>query len=652
MKRKHRFKKKSFKFHGVKPSKKEIVEGEMQLRGRFGFVLSEVPGTPDVYVTGPSLSQAMHGDRVQVRIIPGRRREGVILKVVKRARSTAVGILRMHDGLPVIIPDDESLSPVRVFNFKADRVKEGQAVVVRITKWPHKEQFAGGEIIEVLGAPDSLGVDLRMILRREELSDAFPQDVLQEADSTPKEVLAEHWQGRKTFFHLPVFTIDGPDAKDFDDAISLETLPSGNVLLGVHIADVSEYVKIGSKLDTEAAERATSIYPPGSVVPMLPPALSENICSLRPNVERLTMSCIMEIDPRGEVKKCEIVNGVIKSARRFTYGAAQDVLDKKNERDPVEQTLIEMSRLSRLLRKIRFKRGAIDFDMPETKVVLNERGRPVDIVVVDRLKSHKLIEEFMILANEAVARHVLDHQRKGIYRVHGKPDKEKLKKASETFSVYDVAVPRGFTDGVEHALSEALRNLNGKPFKNVLSRLILRTLKQAVYSVKHEGHYGLASTAYTHFTSPIRRYPDLCIHRILKDMIRSEDNRQFKVWEGTLHQIALHSSKRERQAQSAESEYTKLKKVQFMKDKEGDVFKGIISSVVSFGFFVELIDYQVEGLVHMEGLEDDYYIFDEKRLSLVGRRTHRKFRTGQTVTVQLAHANVAKRQLDFQLIRS
>lgn len=630
------------------------MEGRLQLKGGFGFVLSENPEKPDVYVTGPSLLQAMDGDRVLARIIPGRRREGVLVKVVQRARSTAVGVLQKLKGRLVVLPEETTASPIYVLSHNNLSAQEGQLVVLRMTQWPHAQQQAGGILQEVLGWPKDAGADVRALLRKREISETFPPDVLSESASMPHSVKPSTWERRKTFFHTPVFTIDGEDAKDFDDALSLEKGPSGLWRVGVHIADVAEYVSLGSVLDKEAAARGTSVYPVGEVIPMLPKNLSENLCSLKPNVERLTLSCLMEMDRQGTIKNYEIVESVIRSARRFTYEEVQQILDQPIlGKDTIGQTLQELNSLAKTLRANRFRRGALDLEFPESKVILDPFGKPVDIVRVEPLDSHKLIEEFMLLANETVATHLTRNHLPGLYRIHEKPDKTKLHKLVGVLKIFGIPIPASFAEGSHKVLGEVLRSLKGKPHQHVLGRLILRTLKQAIYSEKNVGHYGLASDCYTHFTSPIRRYPDLCVHRILKGWLhgRISSQQTLKTWTQTLPQVARHSSVRERLAQETEWDILDLKKAQYMKERLGETFSAIISSVTSFGFFVELTEVQVEGLVHVESLKDDAYTFDETRLTLYGRRTHKSFRPGQSVTVLLANVNETKRQLDFQLVR-
>lgn len=626
------------------------VQGVLQLRGRFGFVISEEPGKPDIYVAGPSLHQAMDGDRVQVSLIPGHRREGKIISVVTRARKTAVGILRKLKDEFYIVPEDDSLAPVRVIDFSGLTMQLGQAGVIRITYWPEGFKRAGGVLIEVLGWPEEDGVDLKMILHKAEFNERFPMEALREAAALSEDIPEHIRKKRKSFFHLPVFTIDGFDSMDFDDAVSIEKLSSGSMRLGVHIADVAEYVVLGSSLDTEAALRATSIYPPGKVVPMLPGALSENICSLLPERERLALSCVMDIDSHGEVKNYEIVESIIKSTKRFTYEEFNMLLAGPPLNDSLGQAVYTMGILAKKLQGRRFKRGALDFDFPESKVILDNKGKPVNIVKVKRLESHRLIEEFMLLANETVARHLERCNLAALYRIHEKPNKEKLIKLTETLQAFGIPVPHAFIEGSYKALGKVLTSVQGKPYQNLIDRQILRTLSLAVYATVNKGHFGLAADCYTHFTSPIRRYPDLCVHRSLKAHIKGDSSSAMSVWKKTFPQIALHSSNQERLAQSVEWEYVKLKKVQFMKDKQGGIFKGVISSVVSFGFFVELIEYQVEGLVHVETLEDDYYMFDEARLLLRGRKNKKIFHPGQEVKVLLVCANETKRQLDFQHI--
>ncbi|MBI4063958.1 MAG: ribonuclease R [Elusimicrobia bacterium] len=631
----------------------KTIEGQLVLKGKFGFVLSEKTGVPDIYVQGDTLRLAMGGDRVAVKLSSSSdpsRPEGEIVRVVSRARSSVVGVFRKIRKAFLIEPENGG-EPVRILDFKGAHPQEGDLAVVKITQWPTPDSWAGGELLEVLGSGAGPGMELKAILRKFELPDAFPAAVQAQAKSFAEEVPESAWQGRETFFHIPVFTIDGADAKDFDDAVSLEDLADGGWRLGVHIADVAQYVSEGSDLDIEAYRRGTSIYFVDKVVPMLPTPLSDNLCSLRPDVARLTLSCVMDINPQGRVVNHRIVESAIRSAKRFTYENVELILkgeDGANAPAPVTDAVKKMGRLARLLREMRFKRGSLDFDFPEAYIVTDAADHPVDVRRRERLESHRLIEEFMLLANETVATEMRKFP--FLYRVHERPDAFKMGKLEDMLKALGVAVPPGFHQGRPLVLQSVLESVKGKPIEGAIQMMILRSLKQAVYSSKNEGHYGLASACYTHFTSPIRRYPDLIVHRIIKERLRQHLSAQRQeYWKTALADIGLLSSQRERTAVDAEREYMDLKKVQVMEKHLGESFDGVVSSVTSFGLFVELNDIFVEGLVHVSNLRDDYYVYDEARSTLRGRRTGRLLSMGQRVRVRLAAANTVKRQLDFEL---
>jgi ribonuclease R len=630
----------------------ETVEGKLSLKGKFGFVISEKPGVPDTYIQGPTLRLAMNGDRVAARSTSssGNRPEGEIVSVVQRARANVVGVFRKTAQGGVLAPEDGSEN-VRLLDMKGLAPQEGDLVVAKITRWPTMESQAGGALIEVLGPRTSPEVDLRALLHKYELPETFSPIVQSESESFGRQVPEEALRGRETFFHIPVFTIDGADAKDFDDAVSLEARPDGGRRLGVHIADVSHYVTEGRALDEEAYLRGTSVYLMGTVVPMLPFPLSDGLCSLRADVVRLTLSCLMELDGQGRVVSQKIVESAIRSAKRFTYEEVEEIL--KGGTSPstpadVAETVKSMGKLARQLRTIRFKRGSLDFDFPESRLIEDAAGRPVDVVRKERLESHRLIEEFMLLANETVATAM--SKVPFLYRVHERPDDAKMEKLEQMLKTAGVAVPHGFREGRPMALQGVLESVKQSPVEPMIHMMVLRSLKQAVYSPNNEGHFGLASACYTHFTSPIRRYPDLIVHRIVKEhRHRALTPERQEHWKKYLPPAALWTSQRERVASDAERELLDLKKVQVMEKRIGESFDGVVSSVTSFGFFVQLDEVFVEGLVHISNLRDDYYIYDEIRSTLRGRRTGRVLRMGQKVRVKLAAANTAKRQLDFEL---
>jgi ribonuclease R len=629
-----------------------VVEGVLQRKPRFGFVLSETPGRPDLFVAGPSLNLAMNGDRVRARVTrAGGRPEGEILLVLERAHSTVVGTYQPARGAgrPLLRPEDNG-APVEVTDLNGLAPAADDLCVVKITRWPAAGAAPAGTLLEILGRRDDPAADLKFLLRKHGIADVFPSEVEREAASFGDDVPPDAWAGRRSFFDVPVFTIDGADAKDFDDAVSLEKRPQG-WRLGVHIADVAHYVREGGPLDEEARRRSTSVYLSGAVVPMLPFPLSDNLCSLRPHVPRLTLTCLMDLDEQGRVVHHELHESVIRSARRFTYEEVEALLQGHAAIDasgPVRGAVLEMGRLARTLRERRAARGSLDFDFPEPYIVVDDRGWPVDARRRERGESHRLIEEFMLLANETVAQSMSSAP--FLYRVHEKPDPAKMEALEKTLRAVGVVVPTGLHDGKPDALQKVLAMVKGKPVEPVVNMMILRSLKQAVYAPKNAGHFGLASRAYTHFTSPIRRYPDLLVHRLVKERLGGDLNpgRQ-EVWKARLGAWTADASARERVAVEAEREFLDLKRAQLMSRRVGETFDAVVTGVTSFGLFVQPTEVFVEGLVPVAGLTDDYYIFDEVRSQLRGRRTGRVYRLGQTVRVRLAAANTEKRQLDFAL---
>ena len=627
-----------------------FVEGALQLKGTFGFVLSEDPKQGDVMVAGPTLKMAMNGDRVRARITsePGApRRSGEITHVLVHSRSTVVGTFRRMGNLPVLVPEDEG-ALVHLKSLGSHVPHVGDIVTAKIESWATEQKAAQGALQEVLGPRDAPGVDLQSLIRKYELPDAFPPDTAAEADAFGSEVPESVWKNRETFFNQRVFTIDGADAKDFDDAVSLEKTAEG-WRLGVHIADVAQYVREGTPLDQEAYRRGTSVYLSGTVLPMLPFPLSDNLCSLRPDCVRLTLSCIMDINRQGQVVHARVLESAIRSARRFTYEEVEKIL--KGETTPPNVTpeiaadVLEMGALARFLREKRFGRGSLDFDFPEPEVISGLDGRPLDIKKRGRLEAHRLIEDFMLLANESVARHMKSHP--FLYRIHETPDPAKLEKLHTALNVLGLKTPRHIDPTHPSVLASVIKASESTPIQAIVHLMVLRSLKQAVYSPVNKGHYGLASACYTHFTSPIRRYPDLIVHRIIKEGLHAQGRDGY--WKKELPGIATHTSKRERTAVDAEREYLDIQKVRLMESRVGKTFSGVISSVTNFGLFVQLNEFFVEGLVHITNLGKDYFVYDETRMTLRGRNSGQTFEVGQKVTVLLAAANVLKRQLDFQL---
>ena len=647
------------------PEKMNLVVGRLAMTNKgFGFVIPEVrlhPEESDVFIAPDDMGTAMHNDRVIARVhsrrpVQGRSREGEIIRIVGRANLQMVGLFEAGRNYGFVRPDDVRLGqdvfiPKEFFGGAAS----GSKVVVEITSWPERKRSAEGKIIEELGRPGDPGLEVLSILRRHQLSSDFDAPVLAEADAVPETVQEEELSERRDLRHLPIITIDGEDAKDLDDAVYVEAMADGMYRLGVYIADVSHYVREGSRLDVEARQRGTSVYLVDRVLPMLPQRLSNGICSLNAQVDRLVMSCEMEIDSSGRVRQYEVFPAVIRVAERFSYTVVRKMLVEGLE--AVEERyhshlphLKKMEQLCHILRERRMRRGAVDFDFPELKVKLDTEGRPLEIVRRVRTIAESVIEEFMLVANETVAEHMHRQKLPFLFRVHENPDPEKLLKLDLLLNNFGEQLRRTQGEVRPEALQRILTRIAGRPEEKIVSTVMLRSLKQARYEAENLGHFGLAAPYYTHFTSPIRRYPDLIVHRMLREWLQKgfKGKRREKL-EKELPEIALHSSQRERAAAEAERETVQLKLVEYMERFIGEEFAGVISSVTAFGFFVEL-DNGVEGLVHISTLDDDYYQFIEERYSLLGERTRRLFQLGQPVTIRVARVNSLERNIDFQLV--
>ncbi len=644
------------------PEKFNLMSGRIERSPKgFAFLLPDDPELEDVFIALSNMDGAMHNDKVFVRILPettGKKSSGEVVEIIERANQTIVGNFERKDYFGFVVPDNK-----RIFNDifipaeKMKGAKNGQKVVVKINHWPEKNRSPEGEVIEILGFKKQPGVDIEAIIRQLDLPLKFPAGVLHETEKISMEITQQEKDKREDLTDLTMFTIDGADAKDLDDAVSIEKMSDNNLRLGVHIADVSHYVKEDSLLDKEARERGTSIYLVDRVIPMLPPRLSNGICSLNPDVERLTLSVFIEyqLDPL-EVVDYNIVKSVIKSNYRLTYKKVRDIIEKRDERllekyNEIVPHLNMMNELRGLLREERFLEGSIDFDFPEVKVVLDDKGRPVELQKQEHSKAEQLIEEFMIAANNIIAE---DAHWKGtpfIYRVHDEPDAESMIEFNEFIHNFGYFI-KGVRNSVHpRVLQEVLEDIKGKPEERIISTVLLRSMKKAVYAPVNIGHFGLALDFYTHFTSPIRRYPDLMIHRIIKEGIENGylPEKRKENLEERIPLIAEHSSLQERKAMEAERDSVDLKKIEYMEDKIGEQYEGIISGVTSFGFFVEL-ENMVEGLVHVENLVDDYYHFNRSQQALIGERTKKIYRLGDEVEVEVTAVNLQERQLDFELI--
>lgn len=650
--------------YGV-PERLNLVRGRLQGNAKgFGFVIpdADTPFEQDVFIHGNEMNGAMDGDMVLARIHSmkkeGLRPEGEVIRVLRRGRTEVVGTYTDSKHFGFVIADDKRLSSdIFIPKEGKNKAKEGDKVVVQLTDYPKGRRSAEGRVKEILGHKNDPGVDILSVIRKYQLPEAFPEEVLAEAEKVPDTISEEDLTGRRDLRERRMVTIDGEDAKDLDDAVSIERLDNGNIRLGVHIADVSYYVREGSPLDREAYDRGTSVYLVDRVIPMLPQRLSNGICSLNPRVDRLAMTCDMELDGKGNVIHHDIYPSVIRTDERMTYQAVKQILvDEDPELIERYAPLVEdfrlMGHLAEVLQQRRFARGAIDFDFPEAKIIIGDGGKPVDIVRRPRTIAEQMIEEFMLVANETVSEHFYKKKVPFMYRIHEHPDTDKLESFFE-FITHFGHQARGKADKIKpRVLQQVLEEIKGRPEEPVISTVMLRSMQQAKYSSECLGHFGLAAQFYSHFTSPIRRYPDLVIHRIMREVLEGggklSDKRraELKEW---LPGTAQHTSERERIAIDAERETDDLKKAEFMMDKVGETFDGIISSVTSFGVFVEL-DNTVEGLIHVSFMTDDYYHFNESSMSLVGERTGKVYNIGDKVTVKVAGVNLEEHKVDFEFV--
>ncbi|MFA9559546.1 ribonuclease R [Evansella sp. AB-rgal1] len=642
------------------PDKMNLLRGSVIMHPKgFAFVKTE-EGHDDVYIAGAEMNGAMNNDTVLVRLHPGSsgaRPEGAIIRILERGVKTTVGTYVDDKHYGFVIPDDKRIpNDIFIPKNKEGGAVDGHKVLVEIVKYPEGRMSAEGEVLEVLGHKNDPGVDILSVIYKHGLPGEFDQETLDHANSVPNEIDPSEIVNRRDLREETIVTIDGADAKDLDDAVQVKKLENGNYLLGVHIADVSYYVKEDSPIDKEAAERATSCYLVDRVIPMIPHRLSNGICSLNPQVDRLTLSCEMEFSPKGELVNHEIFQSVINTTERMTYTDVRKILQEEDEEVTKRyESLIPffqgMAELAEILRNKRMARGAIDFDFKEAKVLVNEEGVPTDIVMRERSVAERLIEEFMLAANETIAEHFHWMKVPFMYRIHEDPDEEKLNRFLEFITNFGYVVKGSANTVHPRALQELLEQVKGEPEEAVISTVMLRSMKQAKYDPENVGHFGLSADFYTHFTSPIRRYPDLIVHRLIRTYLieGKTDEPTREKWGEKLYEIAKHSSEMERRAEDASRETDELKKVQYMEDKVGQEFDGIISGVTNFGIFVELPN-TIEGLVHVSYLTDDYYHYDEKQYAMIGERTGNVFRIGDEIEVRLINVNVDERIIDFEVV--
>lgn len=651
----------SFKKKNIKSLKKQglLAEGVFIGNARgFGFVETG-EDEEDIFIPADAVNTALHQDRVQVLLKkeqkPGKRREGTVIKILERGTTEVVGTFQREGDYGFVLCDNQKISrDVYISPKNSHGIRDGEKVVAQILDYGSEKRKPEGKITESLGNIHAPGADILAVVKSYGIPSEFPVRVMNQAMRVPDHVLEADWDGRDDLTGLMTVTIDGEDAKDLDDAVSLTK--EGNLYhLGVHIADVSNYVQGGSAIDREALKRGTSVYLADRVIPMLPERLSNGICSLNQGVERLALSCLMDIDENGTVVSHKITESVIRVDRRMSYEQVRCILEDgetetSREYQEFVPTFFLMKELSGILRGCRHNRGSIDFDFPESKIILNGAGRAIDVKPYETSVATEIIEDFMLLANETVAREYCKGEYPFVYRTHENPDPDKVEELLMLLHNQGIDVRKSGQEITPKEIQEILESIQDLPNETMISRLTLRTMKQAKYTTECSGHFGLAARYYCHFTSPIRRYPDLQIHRIIRDNLRGRLTREGKTehYREILEEVARQSSVCERRAQEAERESDKMKKAEYMSYHLGEEFDGIISGVTGYGLYVELGN-TVEGLVHITALKDDYYTFDQETHELRGKLTKKVYHLGQKIRVRVADADAVKRSVDFTI---
>lgn len=638
-------------------------EGKIDITnsGKAFFMTTELE--KDIYIPSRNLNHALHGDTVRVysyhRQRVNTKREGDVVEIIKRAKTEFVGTVQMSKNHAFVVPDDPKMYadffiPQKHFN----KAKDGEKVVVKFDGWPANSKNPFGKIIDVLGKPGDHHTEIHSILLEYGLPYKFPDEVEQEAQNIPIEITKQEIAKRRDMRKTLTFTIDPKDAKDFDDALSFKKLTNGNYEIGIHIADVSHYVKPDTLIEKEAYSRATSVYLVDRVVPMLPEVLSNNVCSLRPQEEKLTFSAVFEINDKAEVVKEWFGRTVIYSDHRYTYEDAQEIIENKevtSNYSELETAIIQLDTLAKILRKRRMNAGAITFDKIEVRFDLNEFNEPIDILFKHSKDSNKLIEEFMLLANRKVAEYIGKSTKNNkptnntfVYRIHDEPNVDKLAQLQQIIGKFGYSIDTRSTEKLAKSINKLLEDVKDKPEENMIETLTIRSMAKAVYTTQNIGHYGLAFEYYTHFTSPIRRYPDVMVHRLLQDYLEGKKSPKATIYE----EYCKHSSEREQLATKAERDSIKYMQVKYLQNHIHESFEGVISGVTDWGIFVELTDNMCEGLVRIKDIKDDYYLYDEKQVALVGQSTHNLIRLGDKVKVKVKHTDLEKKQIDFTLIES
>lgn len=645
------------------PERFNLISGKIQVTKKgFAFLLVEDEGKGDIFIPATEISSAMDSDIVLVKVVKesddGKRSEGKVERVIKRAFDTIVGTYEASESYGFVVSDDKRIS--RDFYVTAKQsmnAESGDKVVLKITKYSEQNRNPEGRIVEILGKAGTNEAEIQSIIKMHGLPEVFPNKVLRQAERIPLEISEEDIIGRMDFRGVLTVTIDGADAKDLDDAISISKLDNGNYELGVHIADVSHYVKEGTKIDAEALKRGTSVYLVDRVIPMLPKVLSNGICSLNPHEDRLAMSIVMEINKYGKVIEQKIHESIINSDERLIYTDVSDIIEEKTEGkdylkkyDYLNETFINMRDLAVILRKNREMRGMIDFNFPESKVITDENGKVLDIVLRERRVSNRIIEEFMLKANETIAEYMYWLEIPFVYRIHENPKEEKIEEFNKIIHNFGYSIKGSLEELHPREIQKLLKAVEGKKEEILINKMMLRSLKQAKYSPVNEGHFGLAAQYYCHFTSPIRRYPDLQIHRIIRETLKGKiKGQRITELETIVANAAEQASIQERVAERAERDTVDLKMAEYMANYIGDEFDGFISSVTSFGMFIQLPN-TVEGLVRLVSLVDDYYIYDDKNLSYMGEHTRKTYHIGDEVRVRVENVSIKDREIDFIIV--
>lgn len=635
--------------------KASFINGKLEMTSSQNAFVNTDEADEPVFIAQKNLNHALNGDIVRVQLYAkrkDRRLEGEVTEIIERQRKTVVGTIQIAKHYAFLVTESRDV-PYDVFIplEKLNKAKDGYKAIARIIDWPKGSKNPFGEIIEVLGKKGAHETEIHSILAEFELPYKFPADVENEAEMIPEEITQQEISKRRDFRQTTTFTIDPVDAKDFDDALSYRVLNNGNVEVGVHIADVTHYVEPKSLLEKEAQERATSVYLVDRVVPMLPEKLSNKVCSLRPNEDKLCFSAVFELTPDATIVNEWFGKTIIHSNRRFSYEEAQKVIESGT--GDLNQELIHLDKLAKSLRYNRLKNGAIAFEKVEVKFEIDPTGKPIRVYFKEIKDSNQLIEEFMLLANKRVAEFIgkskereKNPKRTFVYRIHDKPNKDKLDAFIQFVKKFGYKMKTNNTKNIGNSMSGLLNNVKGKPEQNLIENLAVRSMAKAVYSTKNIGHYGLAFDYYTHFTSPIRRYPDMMVHRLLFHYM----NKGQSVVQSKYEEMCKHSSERESKAAEAERASIKFKQVEFMSNKIGQVFEAVISGVTEWGIYCEINENKCEGMVSIRNLTGDYYIFDEDNYCLIGKRAHKKYQLGDAVKVEITRANIEKKQLDMKIV--